>query len=715
MPGQKGSIRSAYYQLVQRPQESIEPVLPSVLLDRQLPRCEGSEELWTAIRELGLREEAEQPALPADSQPTVLIAYAPTALLDGCWLLRSVQVDRTDTLLGQILLDAFYLETGSGSATQHHGNLYRAALAAQGIAVASPQSDALCQDDRLTEEDFALALLGLRIGRASPSALPEVLGMHAAMTLWGPPLRVRSALAEQVQSQYLAVHQRDQKEQRCAEQLAKRSLLAYAALGTPAWDRLYAAAAALHHQRRKWLASLRPKRKQTAWQAMMTLVESKCRHGFGFHRNVQLQGRSLDAWFDPSKPNLAGFLATLARSPWVVPGHPEHSPLLQRTTQFGGSMFGVFDDAELAVLHDWIAALPDSATAPPSELSASEPASSALHDVSILLTQNPKEAAIQSQLPSLPIIYHRLLTAPHRADSASLAHQYLTQRLHAVESAARVEVLHRQGLWPWSAQRLTDWVDARLREQVAAGTAIDSELLGIERHLRRDQVLWLLCQLTPAALIDGAWLQGVASPDCSCAESASLLFRIYRDELGAGIPHQHHGNIMRAVLAEQGVVLPSCDTLDFACWPGFLPDSFATPVQWLAISYHSREFYPELLGLNLAVELAGVGQMYSRASALLRHHHIDPYFFVLHNTIDNGASGHTAWSVRAIKLYLEELAQCADPALVARAWQRIWLGYAAHDRASTPMLRAISLRLFPSLGLRWLRAKTLGIPAVEVS
>src|SRR5262249_31675209 len=143
-----------------------------------------------------------------------------------------------------------------------------------------------------------------------------------------------------------------------------------------------------------------------------------------------------------------------------------------------------------------------------------------------------------------------------------------------------------------------------------------------------------------SALIDGAWLGGTVSPRCLHTPPAIELFRIFRDELGAGVPVQHHGNVMRRALAEHRVSLPAGDSRDFIERPGLLPESFSLPVLWLAVARLTPAYLPELLGLNLAIEMAGVGRGYARAAALLRRRGIDPYFFELHNTIDNAASGH---------------------------------------------------------------------------
>jgi hypothetical protein len=133
------------------------------------------------------------------------------------------------------------------------------------------------------------------------------------------------------------------------------------------------------------------------------------------------------------------------------------------------------------------------------------------------------------------------------------------------------------------------------------------------------------------------------------------------------------------------------------------------PKLWFSFAEHSGEFLPELLGLNLAIEMAGVGETYRMATRLLRRHGIDPYFFQLHETIDNAASGHTAWSTEGIGIHLELAAQQGEEA-VARAWQRVWRGYAAYGATSAPLVRAVAARLGPALAWGWVRSAVAAAP-----
>jgi hypothetical protein len=298
-------------------------------------------------------------------------------------------------------------------------------------------------------------------------------------------------------------------------------------------------------------------------------------------------------------------------------------------------------------------------------------------------------------------LYHALLT-DRSAETLAWARGHAERALPSVS----VRELGKRELWPYSAGRLKAWVERRLDAEVERPE--DREVTGLSRHVRKREVVHFLTQLAPAALIDGAWLGGVTSPRCLHGAHAAELLRIYRDELGAGVVVQHHGNVMRRVLASHGVELPAADTRDFAEHPAILDQAFRMPVLWMSIAAHTPEMMPEVLGLNLAVEMAGIGRGYAKAIALCRRHGIDSYFFDLHNTIDNAASGHTAWSTRAIALYLDAL---PDERTVAAAWLRLWQGHDAYARASAPLVKAFALRLGPRLAWRWLSRRPMEVVA----
>lgn len=659
------------------------------------------------------QNEVEVPHAAQDYE-RVLIRYAPTALLPGCWLDRCVRVQDSHTALAGKLLDSYYWQIGQGKPALHRGNLYRALCASRGISLPAIEARFFVADKRFCDLDFALPAKLLAIGQFDFQSLPHVLGAHAAMTLWGLPAPVLAA-GEKLVGQTFREHfeLQDDAQQR-ARSLLLQMLSCYAQQETPNWKVILATAFDLYETRKRFCESLRPQPKPSPEEAMLELVRRKSQHGFGFHGKIHLAGQPLDRFFAP--PDLTGFLRALAKSPWVVAGHPQQSPLLTKTTQFGGSMLGIFEDSELAVIADWIRSLGEGGG--DTELTSNwrTPVTSAVANAVLwdfsdetnvetpFRTTEPKTVG-QVELPSL---YHLFLQNKIPRQTAQLAYGYVKRRIAEVARAGNPEQLVRQKLWPWSISALHEFVESQHREQVfgrkqkhVTDNKMDEQ--GIERLLSKKQVLWLLCQMAPAAFIDGGWLAGICCSSLNHRPSVAPLFQIYRDELGTGVANYHHGNILRKMLREQGIEFPRCDSAEFIHWPVLLKESFSTPVLWLALSHCTKEFYPEVLGMNLAIELAGIGKAYGRAIALLQQHGIDPTFFKAHNTVDNIDSGHTAWAVRAITLHLQELAEMADEHTLQQCWQRVFVGYAMYGKSSEPLMRALGMQLVPTLGWQWLR------------
>jgi len=170
-------------------------------------------------------------------------------------------------------------------------------------------------------------------------------------------------------------------------------------------------------------------------------------------------------------------------------------------------------------------------------------------------------------------------------------------------------------------------------------------------------------------------LQGFTDYEHAAAEHGHFLFETYFDELGNGVPGLNHPLIYREVLIEMGVHLPATDSAEFANWPGFKDGSFELPVYWLSIGRQPRTFMPEIFGLNLAMELSGVGGSYRRAHIDLRHHGFSTRFVDIHNTIDNVATGHSAWAADTIDAYMSAILVAQGVEAQAAAWERIQAGF----------------------------------------
>ena len=205
---------------------------------------------------------------------------------------------------------------------------------------------------------------------------------------------------------------------------------------------------------------------------------------------------------------------------------------------------------------------------------------------------------------------------------------------------------------------------------------------------------WILLQLSPAILVDGAWLWGLQKPSEALRPWDRDLIRIHFDELGEGQPEWNHPNIYRELLSSEGIEIGDFRATAFQQDRRLLNAAFDFPCTLLSMGALQSIYPAECLGLNLAIETSGLGTHYLRAIEILRHHQINPAIVGLHLSIDNLASGHSARALRAIERYLETLQAVEGPEATQAAWQRIWRGFNCFKVANLPLTARLIGRLF---------------------
>lgn len=403
--------------------------------------------------------------------------------------------------------------------------------------------------------------------------------------------------------------------------------------------------------------------------AMVDLIRSKSRFASGYHSRLKLADLPFDDYVTRDPEN---FVRDLGRSRWIVRGKPEQSLLLTRLIGFGGPMFRVFSDPEIDVIHAWIASLdagkdePEARVALP-PIAAATPCGTSR----VAATEESREPSSLGTAGRLSAreLYHQLLNSEDHPGGFDAARAFA--ELWLARAAAEAE--RGLGTIPfanYTHERLRHWF-----EEKAIGQARSYGGPGRDIEKSREQVIDEAVQLCPMVFVDGGWIQRWANACHVETDIGALLYKIFSDEIGNGDTRLNHPNIYRKLMDQMGVDLPDFRSPEFAASDLFSDDAFEVPAFWLSISQFPRRFLPETLGLNLAMELSGVGGAYRTARDELRHYGFDTLFVDLHNTIDNVSTGHSAMALQAIELYMDEVLSTSSQNATGAQWQRIWTGF----------------------------------------
>ena len=225
---------------------------------------------------------------------------------------------------------------------------------------------------------------------------------------------------------------------------------------------------------------------------------------------------------------------------------------------------------------------------------------------------------------------------PSSARAASRA--FLSQQLETAATLACDLPDHVRGLSTWLE-------DGAQRAGRLYRAYLDGRQAGAPRRYfsSKSHALYFLRSVAPTKLVDGAWLYGLL-PRWSDARFASLI-GIYLEELGEGVAGKNHVALYRKLLDSYG-----CDD-----WQDLSDDRFVQGAIQLALAHHAADFLPEVIGFNLGYEQLPLHLLITAYE--LDELGIDPYYFTLHVTIDNAASGHARKSVQGVLDALPRAAQ----------------------------------------------------------
>ncbi len=627
-----------------------------------------------------LRARMETPEIPFDERGIrhLLTQYAPFALSHGYWVIPLAGTATVHRKCYAVLL-RYYADSDAWSVPGE----FRALLALTGIRLPEIVDDAFAGEEALLDAAFLPAMLQIGIARLPEQLFPELLGLLLGQALGLLPFRsmlagvCRPALGDaKHRAPFLfSPTPRASPLAAIADVIEGHLESAGHAGGSEgvgqAWARIQSGLLAQFLAEQElvrsaldgWKARLQPDLRQ----GVIRILEEKRPYGLGHHRAKTLAGRRIDEWLAPGE-DLERFLDALAESDLVDPAAPSRSPLLALLSP-EGPMYRIFREDEIGILVQWIGSLGELRAAAPCAGSASLSAEPRAGRHARPAVQTGMDTAITA-LDSRQI-FHRLLNPERYLDERPAARRLVERCLRRTARALHYPLIGADlGYFPYSRAGLRGRLDAIHRRAIAAYRPFVPP-----PRLCREEYLWLLVRLAPLVLVDGAWLQRVAWLDGRHAQVGTCLRAIYTDEIGGRDPEHHHANIFRRLLDGEGIRLPEVCSAEFIAWPGFFPALFDLPAYLLAISQFPRAFLPEILGLNLAIELSGLGAFYMTAVDEMAYLGLDPAIVSIHLASDNLASGHAALARDAIVIYLDRVGADFGHAERDRHWRRVWQGY----------------------------------------
>lgn len=553
-------------------------------------------------------------------------------------------------------------DVGSGAAGASRIHRYRELLREFSPSDAGEDPQRIGDDSSVCEGAFNFASMLVVLGHFPESFLPQILGINLYLRHCGLIPMFAIIVDEQPSlARFLDLRSNPADSTQDLAALAETAVCEYLAQADPSamegmrhgyqWARWQTetASTALLAVLERWLD---PR------EAARDLITRRRPDACQYHEKTQLNKV-------PMRPLLEAddslvFLDHLADSAYVRAGSPERSPLLTTLVSPRGKMFRIFSRDDIAVLERWIAGLPYSDQPQP------YPARTLWQDDGLLSGAASEAMAAPTLATSLTPrqAYPRLLHVELTSAEENHARQYVKRWLG---KAARGIANGRCTLpEQWAPGILRTWLQ---RQHVLSNRALEQD----EELPSRDEVTADIISLAPLTMIDGAWLAGFSHPSLASSSFGSRLFETLYDELGNGVEAQNHPVIYRQLLRAVHGEMPTTAAPGYAAAECFSEENFHLPVFWLSIGRYPQTYCPEILGLNLAMELSGVGGGYRRTHKALVAYGYPTLFVDLHNAIDNISTGHTAWAAASIDAYLSAFCTKDRDEL----WARIRTGFVA--------------------------------------
>jgi hypothetical protein len=632
---------------------------------------------------------------PPEADKADLIAFhAPLALLEGAWLQSLAMANGHRQPINSLF--ACYLALLGEDESDSPAVAYRGWLNRCQISLPEASSWRFAQHPRIGASALHFAGLQLALGLHAARFFPEALGFTLAYVQSASPWRL-PALRPAKRNAVLAAMARH----------AADALQAFTSARNEG-SRVRKGFALYRKHESAYLDDLQTfaDKPMSPAEKVASLFRRKLGFTRGCHAGVDVGGRGLEDWFAETPFDATGFLDAFASSNYAK--GEKGGRLFDRINQFGGPMFGVFDKAEMESIDAWLDGVDNSGKTMALDCPSAQNAARAdrarkaipamARPVDKARARNGSGHWVASHRPIPPLA----LTFFNHTDHRSLFNLLINQDAQAKTQAAAGQRVEQVLACARSALRRNGPLDTLFLDYSPEGfarrivQAHEAEMAKFKPFqapptLRREEYVWGIRQFAPAILVDGCWLQHMGEAANQGRRTQRLLYRIYAEELGGGKLDWNHPKIYRDLLEALGIDLPAAETWGFARHRGFLDAAFDLPSYLLAISQFPKTYFPELLGLNLAIELSGLGGGYRRLAEELRYWDINPLIVTLHQSIDNLAGGHAAMACEAVQSYMGEISCLGGIALMEENWRRIGSGYLSLHTVTRRLKWALAL------------------------
>jgi hypothetical protein len=591
---------------------------------------------------------------------TSLKQTAAIQLTQSCWLQNIPQTFSSQATIAVQIMSIYKQLSGAGQGNVDLAESYRSLLLELGIHVPELQSYAFSQQHNVMPEIFGFSCIQLALARFPRVFFPEILGFTLACCQMASLFEICFP-DHQLSSNYFKLRQDEIEKQRVPlEQCISTYLALFSEQKEIIWQRIQLGFWLYHQQiqlcRNKMGVLLEAPKSSSL--AMAQLIQQKAIAAIGHHKNIQLDGKPLNTWFAELPENSSAFLEALKRSKYIDKKTPANS-LLLKLFDFKGPMFGVLNETEVVVLKKWL------------EHGINELSETHLVEAEKPIVKTELENGFRSDNHYAKLsnrsLYYYLVNGDIYPDVLPFARRKLVKLLRICCFFNSLPFKH------YSHQQFDRYITELYQWEMRA-----YEPLQGKPTISKAAYLWGLEQIAPMILIDGCWLQKSLDLQHSYPGISEILFSIYCDELGNGQLEQNHPYIFQQLLDSLSIQVPLVYKKEFIEHTGFINSAFDLPVYMLSLANYSIEFLPELLGLNMAIELSGLGKHYMRLVDDWNYWGIDPTIASIHISIDNVASGHTFLAKKAIQDYMDEIfLKTADHAVVDQHWRRIYTGYSS--------------------------------------